>query len=148
MTATARIFIDPLHLRKIKYSWNNIHNKMNKLNWIKYLNGRWNKSADTCDSVLSVLLSTGGIEMWLHPQNACIFYNIAVTHGVAEFVSFELSCFILFFFIWSCEQDVDITSCTSGRGQLVIGGNVIFNILAMPVEYFISQNPFWSFLTL
>ena len=77
MTATARIFIDPLYLRKIKFSWNKIRNKMNKLNWIKYLNGRWNKSADTCDSVLSVLLSTGGIErkteMWnVTPSSECM----------------------------------------------------------------------------
>ena len=47
---------------------------MNKLNEIKYLNGRWNKSADTCDSVLSVLLSIGGIErkteMWNVTQSS------------------------------------------------------------------------------
>ena len=50
---------------------------MNKLNWIKYLNGKWNKSADICDSVLSVLLSTGGIErkaeMWnATPSSECM----------------------------------------------------------------------------
>lgn len=57
---------------------------MNKLNWIKYLNGKWNKKADIriqffqfCFQQVE-LKEKQKCEMRLHPQNACIFYNISV----------------------------------------------------------------------